>query len=118
MQLLSYMLCVLLQASLSILQAITEQLVVTIKSRAIVPDWPLAPRTSSIKNDLLFSCLLFVTAMCRKQRDLGKVQSVMHVGCTRPSQIKANMHNIASRHWICCGMLDVLSDIAAMNEIE
>ena len=65
-----------LQASLSTLQAITQQLVVIVIPK-VIPDMPLAPSTSSIQNVLLIPSLLFVVAMCRKQRVLGKVSSLL-----------------------------------------
>lgn len=93
------------QASFSTLWAIVEQLVVTVISK-LMPDWLLVPSISRIKNNLLLSSLRFVPAMCRKRRDLGKVQVVMlsaHALCqilVNHSSISARQPHIAYKH--CC----------------
>ena len=107
----SHAICLLcLQASLSTLQAISEQLVVTVIPK-LVPDWPLVPSTSSLKNALLFPSLLFVTAVCRKQSNLGKVLPVML--CVHKSRLTRHSCNKASGTYdtscslqalLCCSM--------------
>ena len=55
------------------LQAVSQQLVRT-TIPALVPKTPVVPSTSSINNDLLMPSLLFVTALCKMQSKIQKVQ--------------------------------------------
>ena len=65
-----------MQASVSILQAIVEQLVTTVIPK-LIPNVPLVPSVNSVNNVLLFPSLLFVTAMCKKQKLYDQVTSAM-----------------------------------------
>lgn len=64
-----------MQASLSVLQAVSQQLVST-TIPALVPDLPIVPSASSVNNDLLMPSLLFVAAVCRKQMEIQQVQFI------------------------------------------
>lgn len=65
------------------LQAVSHQLTIRVIP-GIVPDMPVVPSDNSIKHVLLQPCLLFVTAVCKKQSHFDKVahlaRAVLH--CT------------------------------------
>ena len=73
----------LMQASMQTLQAVSHQLTIRVVP-GIVPDMPVVPSDNSIKHVLLQPCLLFVTAVCKKQSRFDKVAHLA----------RAALHNI------------------------